>query len=143
MSKHSEQFLAHNKCSKMFSSVAQLCLTLCDPMDCSTPSLHVHHQLPEFTQTHVHRVSDAIQPSHLLLLPSIFPSIKVFSNESVLCIRWPKWWSFSISPSHAYSGLIFFRIGFSGDGMGLGIFNPSVFSSIPNQAHQGRMDFKS
>ena len=76
-----------------FSSVAQSCLTLCDPMDCSTPGLPVHHQLPEFTQTHVHWVGDTIQPSHPLsplpLPPSIFPSIKVFSNESVLHIRWP------------------------------------------------------
>ena len=85
-------------------------------MDCSTPGLPVHHQLRELTQTHVHRVSDAIQPSHpllpLLLPPSIFPSIRVFSSESVLCIRWPKYWSFSfsISPSNEYSGLISFRI---------------------------------
>ena len=92
--------------SVQFSLVAQLCPTLCDPMDCSTPGLPVHHQLPEFTQTHVQWVSDAIQPSHplssLLLLPSIFPSIRVFSNESALCIRWPKYWSFSfsISPSN-------------------------------------------
>ena len=74
-----------------FSSVAQLCPTLCNPMDCSMPGLPVHHQLPEFTQTHVHWVGDAIQPSHplssLLLPPSIFPSIRDFSNESVLCIR--------------------------------------------------------
>ena len=79
-----------------FSSVAQSCLTLCDPMDCSMPGLPVHHQLLEFTQTHVHRVGDAIQPSilchPLFLLLSIFPSIKVFSNESVLRIRWPKYW---------------------------------------------------
>ena len=86
-------------------------------MDCSTPGLPVHHQLSELTQTHVHRVSDAIQPSHplsraLLLLPSIFPSIRVFSSESVLHIRWPKDWSFSfsISPSKEYSGLISFRM---------------------------------
>ena len=96
--------------------VAQSCLTLCDPMDCSTPGLPVHHHLLELTQTHVHWVGEAIQPSHplssLLLLPSIFPSIRVFSNESVLCIRWPKYWSFSfsISPSSEYSGLISFRI---------------------------------
>ena len=76
----------------------------------------VHHQLPEFTQTYVHRVGDAIQPSHplssLLILPSIFPSIRVFSNESVLHIRCPKYWnfSFSISPSNEYSGLISFRM---------------------------------
>ena len=84
-----------------FSSVAQSCLTLCDPIDCSTPGLPVHHQLPEFTQTHARGVSDAVQPSHplfsLLLPPSIFLSIRVFSNESVLCIRWPKYWSFSFS----------------------------------------------
>ena len=76
-----------------FSSVAQLCPTLYDPMNRSMPGLPVHHQLPEFDQTHVHRVGDAIQPPHLLssLSPpaSIFPGIRVFSNESVLCIRWP------------------------------------------------------
>ena len=97
-----------------FSSVAQSCLTLCDPMDCSKPSLPVHHQLLEFIQTHAH--GDAIQPSHplssLLLLLSIFPSIRVFSNESALHIRWPKYWSFSfsISPSKEYLGLISFRM---------------------------------
>ena len=91
----------------MFSSVAQSCPTLCDPMNHSTPGLPVHHQLPEFTQTHVHWVGDAIQPSHPL--PSIFPSIRFFSNESVFHIRWPKYWSFSTSPSNEYSGLISFR----------------------------------
>ena len=85
-------------------------------MDCSTPGLPVHHQLPKFTQTHVPQVSDAIQHlilCHFLLLPpSIFPSIRVFSNESALHIRWPKYWSFSfsISPSNEYSGLISFRM---------------------------------
>ena len=84
-------------------------------MDCSTPGFPVHHQFPKLTQTHVHRVGDAIQPFHPLhplLLASIFPSIRVFSNESVLCIRWPKYWSFSfsISPSNEYSGLISFRM---------------------------------
>ena len=85
-------------------------------MNCSTPGLSVHHQLPEFTQTHVHQLSDAIQPSHpllpLLLLPSIFPSIMVFSSESALHIRWPEYWSFSLSssPSNKYSGLISFRM---------------------------------
>ena len=86
-------------------------------MDCTMPGLPVHHQLPEFTQTHVHWVmrwpsSHLILCCPLLLLPSIFPSIKVFSNESVLCIRWPKYWSFSfnISPSSEYSGLISFRM---------------------------------
>ena len=83
-------------------------------MNCSTPGLPVHHQLPESTQTHVHWVGDAIQPSHPLLSPSpptsIFLSIRVFSNESVLHIRWPKYWSFSfnISPSNEHSGLISF-----------------------------------
>ena len=87
--------------SVQFSSVAQSCLTLCDPMNRSTPGLPVHHQLPEFTQTHVHRVGDAIQPSHPLsspsLLPPIPPSIRVFSSESTLPMRWPKYWSFSFS----------------------------------------------
>ena len=98
-----------------FSLVTQVCLTLCNPMDCSTPGLPVHHQLLELTHTHVH---ESVMPSnHLilcrpLLLPSIFPSIGVFSNELVLCIRWPKYWSFSfsISPSNEYSGLISFRM---------------------------------
>jgi len=95
-----------------FSSV-QSCPTLCNPMDCSTLGFPVHHQLPELAQTHVHRVSNAIQPSHPLLLPpSIFPSIRVFSNEYILHIRWPKYWSFSfnISPSNEYSGLTSFRM---------------------------------
>ena len=98
-----------------FSSV-QSCPTHCDPMDWSTPGFPVHHQLPEFTQTHVHWVGDAIQPPDplcpLLLLPSIFPRIRVFSNESVLRIQWPKYWSFnfSISPSSEHPGLISFRM---------------------------------
>ena len=97
------------------SSVTQSCPTLCDPMGCSMPGRPVHHQLPEFTQTRVHRVSDAIQPSHplcpLLLSPAIFPRIRVFSNESVLHIRWPKYWgfSFTINPSNEYLGLVSFR----------------------------------
>ena len=98
-------------CIVQFSSVAQLCPTLCNPMYCNTPGLPVHHQLP-FTQTHVHGVSDAIRPSHpLLLLPPIPPSIRVFSNESNLRMRWPKTWrfSFSISPSNEHPGLISFR----------------------------------
>ena len=99
-----------------FNLVAQSCLTLCDPMECSTWGLPVHHQLREFIQTHVHRVGDAIQPSHpllsLSLLLSIFPSIRVFSNESALHIRWPKYcsFSFSISPSNEHPGLISFRM---------------------------------
>src|SRR5574341_2459589 len=85
-------------------------------MNRSTPGLPVHHQLPEFTQIHVRRVSDAIQPSHPLLSPSppapIPPSIRVFSNESTLRMRWPKYWSFSfgIIPSKEHSGLISFRM---------------------------------
>ena len=99
----------------LFSSVAQSCPTLCDPMNCSTPGLPIHHQLPEFTQ---HMSIESVMPSnHLflccpLLLPSMFPSIRVFSNELALRIRWPNYWSFSfsISPSNEYSGLISFRI---------------------------------
>ena len=99
-----------------FSSVAQSCPTLCNPMNCSTPGLPVHHQLAKFTQTHVPWVSDAVQPSHplssLLLLSPIPPSIRVFSSESTLCMRWPKYWSFSfnISPSNEHSGLFSFRM---------------------------------
>ena len=96
-----------------FSSVPQSCLTLWDPMYCSKPGLPVHHQLPWFTQPHVHWVGDAIQPYHpLLLLPSSFPRMRVFSNGSVLRIRWPKYWSFSfnISPSNVHPGLISFRM---------------------------------
>ena len=95
--------------SVQFNAVAQLYLTLCYPMDCSRPGFPVHHQLPEVAQTQVHRVSDAIQASHPLSSPSppafIFPSIRIFSNESVLHIRWPKYWSFSfsINPSNEYS----------------------------------------
>ena len=82
-------------------------------MDCSVPGLPVHHQLLESTQTHVHQFGDAIQPSHpLSSLPSIFPSIRVFSNESALHIRWPKFcsFSFSINPYNEYSGLICVRM---------------------------------
>ena len=99
-----------------FSSVAQSCPTLCDHVNHSMPGLPVHHQLPEFTQTHVHRVSDAIQPSlplsSLLLLPPIPPSIRVFSNESTFRMSWPKYWSFSfsISPFNEHPGLISFRM---------------------------------
>ena len=96
-------------------AVTQPCPTLCDRMDCSMPGLPVLHLL-ELAQTHVHWVSDAIQPSHplhsLILLPSIFPSVRVFSSESTVRIRWPKYWSFcfSISPSNEYSGLTSFNI---------------------------------
>ena len=96
-----------------FSSVAQSCPTLCDPMNHSAPGLPVHHQLPEFPQTYVHQVGDAIQPSH----PRSSPSPPApnpaqhqdLSNESTLRTRWPKYWSFSfsISPSKEHQGLIF------------------------------------
>ena len=102
--------------SVQFSSVAQSCPTLCDPVNHSTPGFPVHQQLPEFTQTHVHRVRDATQPSHPLSSPS--PPApnpaqrQSLSNESALRIRWPKYWSFSfnISLSNEYSGLISFRM---------------------------------
>ena len=96
----------------LFSLVAQSCPTLCDPMNCSTQVLSVHQKLPEFTQTHIHRVGDVIQPSYPLLSPSppppLPPRIRVFSNESTLCMRWPKYWSFSfsVSPSNEHPGLI-------------------------------------
>ena len=98
-----------------FSSVVQSCPTLCCPMSRSTPGLPVHHQLPEFTQTHLHRVGDAIQPSHPLLSPSSpapNPSQHHFSSDSTLRMRWPKYWSFSfsISPSKEHQGLISFRM---------------------------------
>ena len=102
--------------SVQFSSVAQSCMTLCNPMNHSMPGLPVHHQLLDITQTHVH---ESVMPSShlilchpLLLLPPIPPSIRVFSNESTLLMRWPKYWSssFSISPSNEHSGLISFRM---------------------------------
>ena len=104
--------------SDQFSSVTQSCPSLCDPVECSTPGLPVHYQLLELAEMHVHRVRDAIQSSHPLSSPtplsSIFPSIWLFSIESVLRIRWPKYWSFSfsfsISPSNEYLGLISFRM---------------------------------
>ena len=99
-----------------FSSVAQQCPTLCNPMDCSMPGLPVHHQLPELPKP---MSIESVMPSNhlilhrpLLLLPPILPSIRVFSNQSALRIRWPKYWSFSIniSPSNEHPGLISFRI---------------------------------
>ena len=97
-----------------FSSVAQSCPTLCNPMNHSMPGLRVHHQLPEFAQPHIHRVGDAILIlcCPLLLLPPIPPSLRVFFKESTLCMRWPKYWSFSfsISPSNEHPGLISFRM---------------------------------
>ena len=100
--------------SVQFRSVTQSCPTLCDPIDCSMPGFSVHHQLPEVAQNHVHPVSAS--PNQLILchplLPSVLPSIRVFSNELALRIRWPKYWSFSftISPSNEYSRLISFSI---------------------------------
>ena len=102
--------------SVQFSSFTQSCPTLCKPMDCSTPGLPVHHHLPEFTQTHVHLVGDAIQPSHPLSSPAPTapnpPSIRVFSNESTLHMRRLKYWSFSFSiiSSKEHPGLISFRM---------------------------------
>ena len=98
-----------------FSSVAQSRLTLCDPMDCSKPSFLAHHQLPKLTQTHVHRVKDAIQPYHSLLSPSP-PAFNLPQHQGLFqwisSFRWPKYWSssFSISPFNEYSGLISFRM---------------------------------
>ena len=102
--------------SVQFSSVTQSCPTLCDPMNHSMPGLPVHHQLPKSTKP---MSIEMVMPSNhlnlccpLLLLPSIFPSIRVFSNESALCIRWPKYWSFNfnIIPSNEHPGLISFRM---------------------------------
>ena len=95
------------KSSLFCSSVTQLCPTLCDPLDCSTPGFPVLHHLPELAQTHVHWPSNHLVLCHsLFLLPSIFPSIRVFSNESALCIRWPKYRSFifSIRASSEFQG---------------------------------------
>ena len=117
-------------------SVAQSCLTLCDPRDCSMPGFPIHHQLPEPTQTHVHCIGDAIQPFHPLSSSSPPPSIKVFSSESALRMRWPKDWnfSFSISPSNEYSGLISFKIDSSALLLSKGLSR--VFSSTTVQKHQ-------
>ena len=115
--------LPSTKSSTVFDVVAHSVshVWLCDPMDCSTPGFPVLQYLPESVETRIHWVGDAIQlPNHLilchpfLLLSLIFPSIRVFSNESILCIWWPKYWSFSfsISSSNEYSGLISFRIDF-------------------------------
>ena len=97
-----------------YSSVAQLCPSLCDPMDYSTPGFPVHHRTPE-ASSNSYPLSRWCYPTNsschpFLLLPSIFPNTRVVSNESVLSIRWPKYWSFSFSPSNEYSGLISFRI---------------------------------
>ena len=100
--------------SVQFSSVTQSCLAVCHHMKWSMPGLPVHHQLLELVQPHVHLIGDAIKPSHPLSSPSPpafnLSSIRVFNNESALCIRWPKYWRFSISPCNEYSGFISFRI---------------------------------
>ena len=123
-----------------FSSVAQSFLTLCDPIDCSKPGFPVHHQLLELAQTHVHQV--VMTSNHLILcrpllfLSSIFPSIRVFSNELFLPIRWPKYWSFSlsISPSNEYSGLI--SLGWTGWISLLSKGLSRIFSNTTVQKHQ-------
>ena len=97
-----------------YCSVAQSCPTLCNPMDCSTPGFPVHHHLPELAQTHVHWVSDTIQPSVVLLLPSILPSIRVFSNEWALLIRWPKYWSFNFASVLPMNIQDWFPLGWTG-----------------------------
>ena len=100
--------------SVQFISITQSCLTLCDPMNCSTPDLPVHHKLPDFAQTHELMMpsSHLILCRPLLLLPPIPPSIRVFFNESTLRMRWPKYWSFifNISPSNEHPGLISIRM---------------------------------
>ena len=122
-----------------FSSVTQSCLALCNPMNCSTPGLPVHHQLPESTQIHVHRVGDAIQSSHPLSSPSPpapNPSQHqgLFQFESTLPMKWPKYWSFSfsISPSNEHPGLVSFRRSISLQSKGLS----RVFSNTTVQKHQ-------
>ena len=123
-----------------FSSVAQSYPTLCDPMDYSTPGFLVHHQLSEPTQTHVHHVGDAIFLSHPLSSPSpppsIFPSIRVFSNESVLHIRWPKCWSFSLSIIPPMNILGLFSLGLTGLISLLSKGLSRVFSNTIVQKHQ-------
>ena len=118
--------------------VTQLCLTLCDPMDCNMAGFPVFHHLPEFAQTYV--LESVMPSSHipchpLLLLPSVFPSIRVFSKESALHIRWPKYCSFScsISPSNKHPGLISFRMGLVGSPYcprDFQEFSPPQFKSI-------------
>ena len=109
--------ISNNNYRVQFSSVAQLCLTLCDPMDCSTLGLSVHHQLPEFTQTHVRWVGDAIQLSHSLSSPSP-PALNLSQHQGLFqrvssLHQMAEYWSFSfsISPSNEYSRLISFRMG--------------------------------
>ena len=143
---HIERDWRHLRNNVQFSSVAQSCLTLCDPTDCAMPGLPVHHQLLEFTQTHVYWVSDAIQPSHPLSSPSphafnLFQHqglSRVFSNESALCIRWPKYWSFSFNISPSVNIQDWSPLGWTGlislQSKGLS----RVFSNTTVQKHQVR-----
>ena len=132
-------FFFENVLIIQFSSVAQSCPTLCNPMNRSIPGLPVHQQLLEFTQTHVW-VGDAVQPSHplssLLLLPPVLPSIRVFSSESTLHIRWPKYWSFSLSISPSKNTQDWSPLGWTGwislQSKGLS----RVFSNTTVQKHQ-------
>ena len=123
--------------SSVFSSVQLLRCVRLFVTPGSTPGFPVHRQILELGWSHVHQVGDAIQPSHPLLSPllppSIVPSIRVISNESVLHIRWPKYWSFSLSPSNKYSGLISFRV----DWISMQCKEISrVFSNTTVQRHQ-------
>ena len=116
-----------------FSSATQLSLNLCNPTDSSTPYFPVHHQLPELVQTHFHELvipSNHLILCHPLLLPSsLFPTIRVFSNKSVLHIRWPKYWSFSfnISPSNEHSGLCVGKIPWRREWLPTPVFLPEEF----------------
>ena len=140
--------LCHQKVSQSVSSVTQWCPTLCDSMDCSMPGFPVHYQLLELTQTHVHWLGDAIQPSLSLSSPSPsifnFPSIRVFSNESVLRIRWPKYWSFSYSISPSNFNFPSIRV-FSNESV-LRIRWPKYwsfsFSISPSNEHPGLISFR-
>ena len=123
-----------------FSSVAQSCWTLCDLMDCSMPGFPVHHQLPELAQTHVHWAGDAIQPSHLLLSPS--PPVfnlsqhEGLSNESVFCIKWPKYWSFTLASAIPMDNQGWFPLGLTGLISLQSKWLSSVFSNTMVQKHQ-------
>ena len=124
--------------SVQFSSVTQLCLILCDPTDCSTPGFPVHHQTLELTQAHVHRVGDAMQLSHPLSSPSP-PTFNLSQHQGLFkwvssSHRWPKYWSFSISPSNEYSGLISFRMDWLDLLQSKGLSR--VFSHTTVQKHQ-------
>ena len=126
--------------SVQFSSVTQSCPTICDPIDCRMPGFPVHHQLPEFSQ--LRSIELVMTSNHLILChplllpPSTFPSIRVFSNESVLHIRWPNYWSFSfnISPSNEHPGLISFRMHWLDLLQSKGLSR--VFSNTTVQKHQ-------